>query len=325
MIMIQRKAHGYLATVVVILAAGVVFAMGVLSLPTSPVTVSHGTWNAGSNSTIEITLSDVSPGYDVINGIYAGWCAEDNYQDDLDGAFYLLDSTDPEALASCDWENDNWDLVNYLLNHQNGTIEDVQAAIWVLLGYYGGTFAITTEAQNMIDEAEAMGEGFVPAPGEVTAVVICVDGPSGSDSYQDTLIEVEVPRGGQGCTPGYWKQPHHLFAWLHTGYTPADLYGTVFSVDDTDDFNLLQALWIGGGRERALYRHATAGLLNAASPDVDYYYTVGEVMQMVQDAYDTEHFNYYKNMLEDANQMGCPLGNGGPGGPGRLAGRRSRN
>lgn len=299
------------AGVAMALAVGVAFAMGVLSLPMDPVTVDHGPWNAGSDSTIDIILSDVPPGYDVMNGTYAGWCAEDNYQDDFDGAVYLLDSTDPEALAGCDWENDNWDLVNYLLNHQNGNIEDVQAAIWFLLGYYGGTFPITTEAQNMIDEAEAMGEDFVPAPGEVTAVVICVDGPSGSDSYQDTFIEVEVPRGGQGCTPGYWKQPHHLFAWVPTGYTPMDLYGDVFGVDDSLDLELLQALWRGGGHERALYRHATAALLNASSPDVDYYYTSGEVMEMVEEAYASGNFNYFKNLFNDANQSGCPLGNDG--------------
>ncbi len=203
-------------------------------------------------------------------------------------------------------------MVNYLLNHQNGTIEDVQYAIWVLLGPWSQTFPWTDEAQAMVDDAWLNGEGFVPGPGEVVAVILCVDGPSGPDSFQDTLIEVEVPRGGQGCTPGYWKQPHHLFAWEPTEYTPTDLYDVVFGVTASqEDLELLQALWTGGGQERALYRHATAALLNAASPDVDYYYTIGEVMQTVEDAYNSGNFNYFKNMLKDANQSGCPLGNDG--------------
>jgi hypothetical protein len=32
-------------------------------------------------------------------------------------------------------------------------------------------------------------------------------------------VPTEPPPGNQGCTPGYWKQPHHLDSWV--GYTPA--------------------------------------------------------------------------------------------------------
>ncbi|MEN8262699.1 MAG: DUF4215 domain-containing protein [Nitrospirota bacterium] len=27
----------------------------------------------------------------------------------------------------------------------------------------------------------------------------------------------KIEYGGEGCTPGYWKQPHHLWAWEPSG------------------------------------------------------------------------------------------------------------
>jgi hypothetical protein len=307
------------AAAVLALGVGVGFAMGILHLPSDPVTVAHGQWNQGSNSTLDITLSGVPLGYDVSNGYYPGWCVEDNHQDDYDGpGVFLLDSTDSEPLE-CGvngYPGYPWDKVNYLLNHKDGTIEDIQVAMWLLNGTYGGTFDETPAAIAMFNDADLNGGGFVPGPGEVVAVVICKDGDSGRQSYQDTLIELVLPHGDfQGCTPGYWKQSQHLFAWVPTGYQTSDLYGAenVFDVDDSLGLTLLRALQIGGGGERALYRHATAALLNAASPDVNYPYTVGQVITMVQSAYATGMFEDIKNLFETANQAGCPLGNGNGG------------
>jgi len=46
--------------------------------------------------------------------------------------------------------------------------------------------------------------------------------------------------GGQGCTPGYWKQPHHFGSWV--GYVPGDLFDAVFGVDGSGNPTLLEAL-----------------------------------------------------------------------------------
>jgi hypothetical protein len=220
--------------------------------------------------------------------------------------------------------------VNYLLNHKSGNPHDkatnfpgdVQIALWELAGtnYRGWNIDLYPNAKAMYDDATANGIGFVPRPGEVVAVALCADGlsegwPAGGDKdVQDTIIEVPVPGG---CTPGYWKQEHHFFAWKRTGLTQDDFYGNVFpfhgsefDFDHVTSMTLLEALWTGGGKEKALNRHATAGLLNAANPNVAYYYTVDEVLRMVEDAYDSGDFNHYKDMIEKANQMGCPLGNG---------------
>lgn len=109
--------------------------------------------------------------------------------------------------------------------------------------------------------------------------------------------------GGMGCTPGYWKQKHHFDSWVN--YDQDDLYDEIFGVDYGK--TLLKALKQGGGHEKALGRHATAALLNAGNPQVDYAFTTGQIIQMVQDAYATGDFEGAKNKLEHENESGCPL------------------
>lgn len=114
------------------------------------------------------------------------------------------------------------------------------------------------------------------------------------------------PGPGQGCTPGFWKQPQHFTNWP-AGYSPEDLVGDVFAVAATGNPSLLEALETGGGGEAALLRHAVAALLNAAHPDVNFPLAVGQVIQLVQDAYASGEFEQAKNELEQANELGCDL------------------
>lgn len=113
------------------------------------------------------------------------------------------------------------------------------------------------------------------------------------------------PTGTEGCTPGYWKT--HLTAWADTPFSPDDLYGTVFGVTATGNPTLEEAAGAGGGGEYALFRHATAALLNASIDGVDYAYTPAEVIEIVQNAYATGDFETAKNQLAAANEKGCSL------------------
>jgi hypothetical protein len=109
----------------------------------------------------------------------------------------------------------------------------------------------------------------------------------------------------EGCTPGYWKQTQHFDSWC-TDYAPTDLYKDVFGVTPSfGDLTLLQVLKQGGGGEIALARHAVAALLNACY-SLDFY-SPSEVISMVQGAYASGDFESAKNILEYANELGCPL------------------
>ena len=111
----------------------------------------------------------------------------------------------------------------------------------------------------------------------------------------------------EGCTPGYWKQEQHAYAW--DGYLPNDSFETVFGVTANylSGLDLLAVLEKGGGGERALGRHAVAALLNAASSGVDYDLTEAEVIAYVQEAFATGEFEVVKNIFSAKNEEGCPL------------------
>ena len=51
--------------------------------------------------------------------------------------------------------------------------------------------------------------------------------------------------GGQGCTPGYWKQDHHFDDWTDP-YDPTDPFSDHFE-DAFPGMNLVQVLDNGGG------------------------------------------------------------------------------
>ena len=119
--------------------------------------------------------------------------------------------------------------------------------------------------------------------------------------------------GGEGCTPGYWKQSQHFDSWVNPPYDPeTSLFDVMFGVDCTgmacEGKTLLDVLGTGGGGENALGRHAVAALLNAAANSgVSYYYGTADVIQMVKDAYATGDFQGIKNLFEYENEISCPL------------------
>ena len=111
------------------------------------------------------------------------------------------------------------------------------------------------------------------------------------------------PVGGEGCTPGFWK--NNPDCWCDS-YNPGDPVAGVFTalqdpnyaeIDDSksdfDEDSLLDALKYGGGRglagaTRNLLRHATAALLNGCSSDVLYPVSDGTVIDLVNAALATE-------------------------------------
>lgn len=121
--------------------------------------------------------------------------------------------------------------------------------------------------------------------------------------------------GGEGCTPGYWKQEQHFDSWSFP-YTTDTLFSSVFSRDIVvrgegktliADPTLLQALDANGGNVNAAARHAVAALLNAASSGVSYNLSVDGVIAAFQDAYPDGELDDVKDMFATFNEQGCPL------------------
>jgi hypothetical protein len=118
------------------------------------------------------------------------------------------------------------------------------------------------------------------------------------------LIEMA---GGEGCTPGYWKQEHHFDSWT-APFTPAMLFSDVFE-NAFPGMTLLQVLQQGGGGLTALGRHTVAALLNGASSGVSYDESVASVIDLFNQVFPGSNSAYtsLKNNFENLNEQGCPL------------------
>lgn len=100
----------------------------------------------------------------------------------------------------------------------------------------------------------------------------------------DAIIGCKVPEepepDPEWCSPGYWRQPHHLDSWEPTGFEPSDSFaveiGYVPNVTRQGarqgaptDPTLIQVLenpqWYGGAAFNAV-----GDLLSAAHPDINF-------------------------------------------------------
>jgi Thrombospondin type 3 repeat len=117
--------------------------------------------------------------------------------------------------------------------------------------------------------------------------------------------EPPPPGGGEGCTPGYWKQAQHFDSWT-APYTPTTLFDDVFE-NAFPGQTLLDVVSNGGGGLDALGRHSVAALLNAASSGVSYDLSVSNVIAQFNAAYPGSGYETLKNSLVKLNEQGCPL------------------
>ncbi len=242
------------------------------NLPSTPVTVDV---TSGINVyPLTIVLSGVPAGFDVTNKAYTGFCID------------LLTTINPgqdysAILISSLGLSTTWNKINYILNNQQGTAQDVQAAIWLVEGFTDAEilsnagFDPSATADAMVTAANAH-SGFTPGPGQIVAVWCDVTG------GQDVLIELTIPTYGPGLTPGFWK--HNVGVYLTAqGYGGLDVHGSysdsgspLATRENMATFlsqwsNAQLLIWYndmnhqGGGSTWAAIRQNTANIFNAAA------------------------------------------------------------
>lgn len=123
--------------------------------------------------------------------------------------------------------------------------------------------------------------------------------------------------GGEGCTPGYWK--NHTDSWPPTGYSPVQSVQSVFAQSAAfpgiGSASLLEALNFGGGPgavggAKILLRAAVASLLNSASPDVEFPRSAADIIADVDAALASGNRSTMLSLasqLDADNNVGCPL------------------
>jgi len=126
---------------------------------------------------------------------------------------------------------------------------------------------------------------------------------AGGSKSTKTSASTQYNTGGQGCTPGYWK--NHTSSW--SGYSPGDSFNAVFGVNYNSSLTLGGALNLGGGGFEALARQAAAALLNAAHGDVSYGLEESQIKALVQQAFATNNPEPTKNTFDTLNNAGCSI------------------
>jgi len=190
------KSAGVFGILLILIGGALVpFASSTFTQDCSPVEnlpsgVTLTAYHPGSSSYFDSIISDVLPGYDIMNGEYKGWCVQL-------GLYIPLETPHTVDLySSCDdlgmpdsFQNENWSKVNYVLNNKQGGQDDVQDVIW----YYtsAGEYPTDPDAQTMIINAELYGMDFCPEPGQVVAILA-----DGGDSIQRTIFELLIGNGG---------------------------------------------------------------------------------------------------------------------------------
>lgn len=124
----------------------------------------------GTQSYFDTMLSEVPSGYDVTNTTYRGWCVDvrtEMTRSPATHAVFLYSSLSPPGeLAS-----EAWDMINYILNHKQGSAQDIQQAIWYFMRMDGEYNPSGAGAWTMINDALENGAGFIPGPSQVTAII----------------------------------------------------------------------------------------------------------------------------------------------------------
>lgn len=120
-----------------------------------------------------------------------------------------------------------------------------------------------------------------------------------------TNTPVTPPAGNEGCTPGYWKQPHHFDSWP-AAYTPGMQFSAVFD-NAFPGKTLVQVLSNGGGGLDALGRHIVAALLNAGSSGVGFGMTTTQVINAFNGVFPGGDYEALKNQFARLNERRCPL------------------
>ena len=147
-------------------------------------------------------LTVYESGFDVSNKTYLGWCIDQSApmeRSPTNHSVYLYSSLNAPAILA----EQEWDKVNYILNHKQGEPQDIQDAIWHFINLNGGYTTESTMAEAMINDADANGDGFIPNDANPILAVIC--NPTtpivGDPEVQISIIEVTIPQSNTGPTP----------------------------------------------------------------------------------------------------------------------------
>lgn len=195
---------------------------------------------------------------------------------------YIVDNPGPGGNVTCDMVGD-FEFSTARINYNDGVFDaDFPAGLTVTTdGTYvtwnssfgiGAVIVKGSNAANIYEYVpQAYGDSGLASPINASGK------PAGLSNI--TFCWNPEPPPTQWCSPGYWRQEHHLDSWAATGISPDELYSTYFGqitlsakgIKDKAPTNptlwqVLQApQWYGGDAFNNV-----GDLLSAAHPDVNF-------------------------------------------------------
>ncbi len=166
-----------------------------LTFPT--LTVINGTSSYYVSNLSGVTLDNFPSNYSIPNGTYAGWCVDKSIRMTRNEAHNIsLYSTINNTLPY-GTETFNWNAVNYILNHKQGSMQEIQDAIWYFVPDFVSPPTNEPNAMAMINAASA-NSNYVPGKGDIMAVIAYAGHPSstsasGRSGVQNTILEYKIP------------------------------------------------------------------------------------------------------------------------------------
>ncbi|HEY7802691.1 MAG TPA: hypothetical protein VIE40_08450 [Dehalococcoidia bacterium] len=167
----------------------------------------------------------------------------------------------------------------------------------------------------------------VSATGTVSSTTATPDAtstkPASTPTQPPATATATQPAGGEGCTPGFWKNhtdtSRNPNAWPPTGLTPGQSLDSLFTIPSAFSGlagdSLLTALEYHGGptaqdAAQILLRSAVAAVLNADHPDIDYPMSSSSIITQVNAALatgDRGTILTLQGTLDADNNLGCTI------------------
>jgi hypothetical protein len=143
----------------------------------------------GSDSRFELFFIDVRYGYDLVDfEFYKAWCLAKGkpLRRNAIHKVRLYNCYDPYIPS--EFSGMGWNQINYVVNHKKGSKEDIQQAIWHFTT--GEKPTPSVEATQLIEEANLKGKDYIPAKGELMAIICQLGG-----QKQPVFIEYKIQEG----------------------------------------------------------------------------------------------------------------------------------
>jgi hypothetical protein len=269
-------------------------------------------WSNSPDSAFLVNLSNVPAASGLEDGNYLGWCSEFNGSLTPYTVYTaMMYSTLDPALPAILTDEEQWDKVNYVLNHKEGMFEgspythdmyEIQYAIWHFTGYSYSNIGNDPHVWALIQAADA-NPGYVPPPGGIVGyILVPYENPLADppEDHQNLVIETypEEPPEEEYEDETAWAfggmELDNLTREKRGQQVPlTEKWGWCLSMDSDDDPYLVDDAY-HVGQHGVGTEFKTKLWAGAAHNDPDNGYYAGEVW-----IWDSGGYLYVKYVLEE--------------------------